>query len=265
MRVDYKRMLRQRRQLLKAYSDQEEPVSGEAWRSDQQKGIPPPPLEKPHDKQAKLIDLVAAAKFTIGQIPLRTAIANRASRREFARDPLTLEELSFLLWATQGVRKIDRHKVWTRRAVPSGGARQPYETYLLIRRVLGVKPGIYRYLPLEHKILVVAEGIPPDSELNDKAWPQEFITKAAVVFVWAAVPYRSEWRYGIISYKDILIEAGHICQNLYLACEAIGASTCAIASYDQEVVDALIGVDGEDEMTVYLSPVGKVTEAASDE
>lgn len=79
-----------------------------------------------------------------------------------------------------------------------------------------------------------------------------------MVFVWSAIPYRTEWRYSVLSYKDILIEAGHICQNLYLACEAIGAGTCAIAAYSQKLMDALIGIDGEDELTVYLAPVGKV-------
>ena len=87
---------------------------------------------------------------------------------------------------------------------------------------------------------------------------QSFIGESAVVFVWAAIPYRTEWRYSVIAYKDILIEAGHICQNLYLACEAIGAGICAIAAYDQKAMDSLIGVDGIDEFTVYLAPVGKI-------
>ena len=80
---------------------------------------------------------------------------------------------------------------------------------------------------------------------------------AAVVFVWTAIPYRAEWRYSIIAHKDIAIEAGHICQNLYLVCEAVGAGTCAVTSYHQKKIDELIGVDGEEEFTVYLAPVGK--------
>ena len=87
---------------------------------------------------------------------------------------------------------------------------------------------------------------------------QAFCAKSAVVFVWATIPYRTEWRYSIMSHKDIAIEAGHVCQNLYLACEAIGSGTCGIAAYDQKLIDALIGVDGKDEFVVYLSPVGKV-------
>jgi SagB-type dehydrogenase family enzyme len=104
----------------------------------------------------------------------------------------------------------------------------------------------------------VTENLPQADELTDKAWFQNFIGKSAVVFVWAAIPYKMEWRYSLVAYKDILIEAGHICQNLYLACHGIGAGTCAIAAYEQKVIDELIQVDGENEMTVYIAPVGKI-------
>lgn len=67
-----------------------------------------------------------------------------------------------------------------------------------------------------------------------------------------------EWRYGDDSLKDVLISVGHICQNLYLACEAIGAGICAIVAYQQDKLDDLIGVDGHDEIALYLAPVGKV-------
>ena len=81
--------------------------------------------------------------------------------------------------------------------------------------------------------------------------------KSAVVFIWTTIPYRSEWRYGFVAHKMIAMEAGHVCQNLYLACEAIGAGTCAIGDYRNNQMDEAIGVDGEDEFVVYLAPVGK--------
>lgn len=253
----YDDMIRQRRDLLKAHDyDAFPPESW--WEADQRKGVAPPPLEKPYAEDAELIDLVDPQEFNIGQIPLIDAIANRESRRVFTDEPLTLKELSFLLWATQGVRVVDENKVWMKRVVPSGGGRQPFETYLLVDRVDCIKRGIYRYLPIEHKLILVSENFPVAEELMDKAWFQNFIGKAAVVFVWAAIPYKTEWRYSLVSYKDILIEAGHICQNLYLACESISAGTCAIAAYEQKVIDQLIHVDGENEMTVYMSPVGKI-------
>jgi len=72
-----------------------------------------------------------------------------------------------------------------------------------------------------------------------------------------APPHRMEWRYGLAAHKVIAIDAGHVCQNLYLACEAIGAATCAIAAYDQGEIDKLLRIDGQDEFTIYLASVGK--------
>jgi SagB-type dehydrogenase family enzyme len=66
-----------------------------------------------------------------------------------------------------------------------------------------------------------------------------------------------EWRYDIAAHRVILLDAGHVCQNLYLASEAIGAGTCAVAAYDQVLIDGLLNLDGEDEFVIYLAPVGK--------
>ena len=94
----------------------------------------------------------------------------------------------------------------------------------------------------------------------EAAHGQEFPGNCAVVFIWTAIPYRTEWRYHTASHKLVLLDAGHVCQNLYLACEGISAGTCAIAAYDQEKTDALIGVDGIDEYSIYMAPVGKLSE-----
>ena len=59
------------------------------------------------------------------------------------------------------------------------------------------------------------------------------------------------------SHKMIALDAGHLCQNLYLACEAIGAGTCAIGAYQNDKMDAIVGVDGQDEFVIYIAPVGK--------
>jgi len=249
----YDEVIRERRSLLKSSG-----IDHEEWESDQRKGIPPPPLEKPYSRDSVLIELKESEETGLGTISLVKAIKNRESRRKFTLENLKLEELSFLLWATQGVNSVDKNRVWTKRTVPSGGARHPFETYLIINRVEGVEPGVYRYLPIEHKLVLVNGNKPLPGKISEACWNQDFVGESAVVFVWAAIPYRTEWRYSVIGYKDIAVEAGHICQNLYLACEAIGAGTCAVLAYEQEAMDALIGVDGEDEFTVYLAPVGKV-------
>ncbi len=79
-----------------------------------------------------------------------------------------------------------------------------------------------------------------------------------MTFIWTVIPYRTEWRYSMLSPKIIAQDSGHLCQNLYLASEAIGAGTCAIGAYDQSKIDPILGVDGEEEFTIYMAPVGKI-------
>jgi SagB-type dehydrogenase family enzyme len=228
-------------------------------KTDQQKGVPRPAPEKPFAADAKLIDLVAPDKFTVGDMPLRQVIAKRESRRAFTSESLTLEELSFLVWATQGVRAVERVSdgATTRRTVPSGGCRHAFETYLYVNRVDGVAPGLYRYLPIEHKLLPVERQFTPE-QVGEACCGQGFVGEGAVVFIWTVIPYRMEWRYTTRSHKVIAIDAGHLCQNLYLAAEAVGGGTCAIGAYYQDEMDALLGLDGEDEFVIYAAPVGKI-------
>lgn len=240
------------------YLKNPDPKVLESFESDQRKGVPPPPREKPVPEGAALIDLVPPEAFSDGGFPLLQAIRQRESRREFAKSALSLTELSFLLWACQGVKEIGASGVWARRTVPSGGCRHPLETYLVARAIEGLSPGLYRYVALRHKLLRIKDGLPAKPDLGELCYGQSFVNDAAVTFVWSAVPYRTEWRYGPDSLKDILIGCGHACQNLYLACEALGAGACAILAYDQEAMDRYLGLDGEEEMTLYCAPVGKV-------
>ncbi len=252
----YDEVIREKRALLKSSG-----IENEEWESHQHKGIPAPPVEKPYPKDSHLLELGKSRLEDFGDISLVQAIRNRESRRKYTSESLKLPELSFLLWATQGIKTVDKNRVWTKRTVPSGGARHPFETYLIINRVEGVEPGVYRYLPIEHRLLLVDGNEPLRTKIAEACWGQSFVGESAVVFVWAAIPYRTEWRYSVVGYKAIAVEAGHICQNLYLACEAIGAGACAVLAYEQKAMDGLIGVDGEDEFTVYLASVGKVARA----
>ena len=237
--------------------------SWEEWtkdETDQRAGVPVPPPQKSYPEDAELIDLVAPEDLSVGQMSVIQAIKQRRSHRSYTKEPLTLEELSFLLWATQGIGEANTHGgriIRTLRTVPSGGARHPFETYLLVRRVEGLEPGLYRYLPVEHKVYLVRA----DEDLTAKAHEAtrgQFLRQSAVVFIWTVVPYRTEWRYSFLSPKIIAQDSGHLCQNLYLACESIGAGTCAIGAYDQDKMDPILGVDGEEEFTIYVAPVGKV-------
>jgi SagB-type dehydrogenase family enzyme len=226
--------------------------------TDQSKGVPSPPIQKPVPPGAEILDLPKPKEWKeIGKKDLRTAIKNRKSWRSFIHDSITLEELSFLLWATQGVRKQES-ETRAYRIVPSAGCRHALETYIVAFKVDGLEKAIYRYLPIGHQLVKVSEVSDLEELTTAACFGQEFAGSSAVTFIWTTVPYRMEWRYGPTSHKVIALDAGHVCQNLYLACEAIGCGTCAIAAYDQELMDQLLQVDGDDEFALYVAPVGKI-------
>ena len=176
--------------------------------------------------------------------------------RRFSAAPLSLDELAFLLWATQGVVARPGPAV-TLRTVPSAGARHAFETYLYCRRVEGLEEGIWRYLPLEHRLLF--EFAAPDlgPRIAAACLGQRFVAQGAAAFFWSVIPARMEWRYGPAAHRVLPLDAGHVCQNLYLAAEAIGCGACAVGAYDQGALDALLRLDGEEEFVLYLAPVGR--------
>ncbi len=227
------------------------------WSTGQSEGVRPPPVQKEVPPGSRIVPLPNRDGWSIRPCDLQTAIINRESHRRFTPEPLSLDELAFLLWATQGVR-AELHEAAVLRTVPSAGCRHPFETYLAVLKVEGLENGIYRYLPLAHSLVFVRSVAELPAHLTAATRGQRFAGEAAVTFIWAAIPGRTEWRYAEASYKVIALDAGHVCQNLYLACEAISAGTCAIAAYEQTLVDDLLGVDGNEEFSVYMAPVGKV-------
>lgn len=226
--------------------------------TDQNRGITPPPLQKtprPDQPQIPLPGEEAFAAFA--GTDLVDAIAERRSHRHFQASPLNLTEVAFLLWATQGIREIIQPGC-ALRTVPSAGCRHAFESYLLVSHVEDLPGGIYRYLPVEHALVLERDVSELKTELTRATLNQAFIARAPVTFAWTVIPYRMEWRYAIAAHRVIAMDAGHLCQNLYLACAALNAGTCAIAAYHQQLMDQLLGVDGEDEFTIYLAPVGKI-------
>lgn len=227
-------------------------------RTDQQQRMPAPALEQPYPDGAALIALPAPDTFKMGDMPVREAIAQRQSHRRYTDAPLTLQELAYLAWAAQGVHGVWRGGVALRRTVPSAGARHPFETYLVVHRVDGLGVGLYRYLSLGHQLVLLRQDAALPAQAAAACHDQGFVATAAVTFVWTAIPYRTEWRYALMTPKLVNLDAGHVCENLYLAAGSIGAGVCAIAAYNQAEMDALLGVDGEDEFAIYVAPVGKV-------
>jgi SagB-type dehydrogenase family enzyme len=225
--------------------------------TDQNRGIEPPPIQRPPRPGQTIIPLPEIDLERFRGTDLLAAMANRESRRRYLATPLTQQELGLLLWTTQGVREElgEGHAL---RTVPSAGCRHAFESYLLISSVAGLENGIYRYLPLQHALVCERSVHDFRDDLSAATFHQVFISRAPVVFVWTVLPYRMEWRYDLAAHRVIAFDVGHVCQNLYLACEAVNAGTCAVAAYDQGLMDSLIGVDGTDEFVLYLAPVGKV-------
>jgi len=226
-------------------------------RSDRQYKTSHPHLEKPTGLNPILIDLPTVDRNVIKNHELLSCLADRRTHRKYLDKSLSLMELSFLLWATQGVTKT--YDSYVLRTVPSGGKAHAFETYLIINNVESLNKGVYRYLSLSHQLLYLTD-VDRNFEKFEKAIAKQgFIKNSPVIFIWSCIPERSEWRSGIVSrHKSMLLDAGHVGQNLYIACEAIGCGTCAIAAYDQKAIDEFLGLDGEDEFIIYMAPVGKV-------
>lgn len=250
------------REVMKAYT------AGDAGAepTDQQQKLPFPLPVKP-ENGTDAIQLPLDFEEVVQEKNLFTLLQERESLRAYKEEALSLKELSFLLWATQGIRHFaGRMKQVTFRNVPSAGSRHPLETYLFINQVEGIEPGIYHYLPSGHSLELWEKKPNYQEELTDALCGQKFAASAPVTFVWSVIPYRTEWRYGLKSHKYMMIDAGHVCENLYLACEAIGCGTCGIGAYDQDKLDELLGFavgpssEMDCEFALYAAPVGKRAE-----
>jgi SagB-type dehydrogenase family enzyme len=223
--------------------------------SDQQRGAPQPPLTWTWPVEARRVALPPPAEATLSAPELREVIDRRTSLRRYAPTPLTLAELSFLLWATQGVRA--RRSAHLLRTVPSAGARHPFETFLLVNRITGLELGLYGYESLEHRLVLVRQEADLGPRLTAACLGQEMLAQSAVTFLWVAVPYRTTWRYPERGYRYLHLDAGHVCQNLYLAAEAIGAGTCAVAAFDDDALIEFLELDPQEAFVIYLAPVGR--------
>jgi len=226
--------------------------------SDQQKGLPQPPLELPFDRTQEGIALPDPAGLDLDPVNLREVIEERRTVRNYPPTPITLLELSHLLWCTQGVKGV-RETHATVRTVPSAGARHAFETYLLANNVEDLELGVYRYLALDHHLLRLDLGESQDltPRLTRACLNQEQINRSAVTFFWVAVAQRMTWRYGERGYRYLHLDAGHVCQNLYLAAQVAGCGACAIGAYDDDALNGVLGLDGEDQFVIYAATVGR--------
>jgi SagB-type dehydrogenase family enzyme len=224
--------------------------------SDQVKGLPQPPLTLPLVEGKTVHRLPDPGDAPRRAVDLWDAINNRVSVRAYSEEPLSLEELSYTLWCTQGVKEATDRPA-TLRTVPSAGARHCFETYLLVNRVEGLKRGVYRFLATEHSL----QGVDTDQGVAERVtqacFNQRFVMQSAATFIWTAVAYRMMWRYGERGYRYMHLDAGHVCQNLYLAAEAVGCGACAIGAFYDDSLNEALQIDGVEQFAVYVGVLGK--------
>ncbi len=252
-----KKIISQNRRFMMGYRA-DDPYE-EDFVSDQTLRKPQPPLVKAPMREP---DAHIALPRDFEKLELKNDLVSlfrdRRSSRIYTDQPMSLLSLSFLLWATQGVKGLRGKAYATLRTVPSGGARHAFETYLTVCDVEGLRPGAYHYLPMEHA-LEFLHDIPDYAErVSNALCGQLWGAKGNVVFFWAMDAYRAEWRYGIYAHRVALIDAGHIAQNLYLAATGLGVGTCGIAALSHEDCCELFELDGENEFGVYAAPVGSI-------
>lgn len=218
--------------------------------------VPQPPLELPVPEGAALIALPRPADFTVPEMDLRAAIENRRTVRAYSDTALSIEELTYLLWVSQGVKRVSTRPS-TARTVPSAGARHAFETYVLVNRVDGLESGLYRYAAIENGLLRYEAPVDIAERIAHDCLEQPQVTNSAVTFIWVAVAERMFWRYVERGYRYLHLDAGHVCQNLALGAEQIASGICPIAAFDDEALNTLLGLDGEALFVIYLASAGK--------
>jgi SagB-type dehydrogenase family enzyme len=201
-------------------------------------------IELPHPETSKLH----------GTMILNDVLKKRKSIRNFTRESLTLEQLSYLLWASTGIQREEMGYEF--RTAPSAGALYPIETYLIINYVKGIPNGVYHYNIKNHELEELEQG-EFGKEISFAALNQGMCSKAAVVFVHTALFQRSKWKYKQRGYRYIYIDAGHIGENLALAAVSLELGSCHIGAIFDDEANRIIGVDGEAESVIYLTVVGR--------
>jgi SagB-type dehydrogenase family enzyme len=180
------------------------------------------------------------------------ALDTRRSVRVYADRPLSPEALSRLLWAAQGITE----QRLGFRAAPSAGALYPLELYPVVNNVSELASGIYHYAVQEHALEYLERGDFRGRVMRAGLY-QEFLGRANVCFILSALFQRTRWKYRERAYRYVLLEAGHVGQNLYLAATSMGLGACAVGAFLDTQLNDLLGLDGTSEGVLYLVSVGE--------
>lgn len=191
------------------------------------------------------------APRTDGDTSVEQAIQRRRSVRAYRDAPLSLAEISQLLWSAQGITEPRD----SRRTAPSAGATYPLEVYVVSGNVAGLPKGVYKYRPVDHEIARVRDG-DVRKELAAAALGQSWVEQGAAALVFSAVYERTTRRYGERGIRYVHMEVGHAGQNVHLQAVSLGLGTVVVGAFDDDRVRRIVGMpDGEHPL--YIMPVGK--------
>jgi len=193
------------------------------------------------------------------------AMIGRRSRREYSGGAISLLQLSTLLQHSCGTTGFMRAYDYTRiplRSFPSSGGLQAPELYLSVQAVDGVPPGLYHYHVIDHALESVRAGN-HGATLRTLALGQPYVEASAVVFLICGNYERVRWKYGERAYRYMCMDVGFLGENIYLAAEALGLGACAIAGFIDDVIEDLLGINGQDEMILLLLTLSVLQSKAS--
>lgn len=187
-----------------------------------------------------------------GKISIEEAISKRRSFRRFRAQPISLAQLSQLLWSAQGITSPSR-----RRAVPSAGATYPLEIFVLIGEhgIESLAAGIYHYDVDNHSLSLHMKG-DLRQKLADTALGQSFIANCPVDIVVCALHHRTAYRYGRRGERYVHMEVGHVGQNVSLQAVALGLATVMVGAFEDEEVGRVLKLE-EQIKPLYIIPIGK--------
>jgi SagB-type dehydrogenase family enzyme len=194
---------------------------------------------------------VSLPEPTFRGVAVEEALRHRRTARQFSKKPLDKLKLSQLLWAAQGITEPRTGF----RTAPSAGGAYPIDLYIVPNQVEGLPCGVYRYRPQQHVLERHAAGN-VRREVFEAAAKQQWVYNAALVIVFVATPERVAKKYGEShARKSVLLEAGHISQNIYLQATSLRLGAGAIGGFSAEQLHRLLAL-GEKEEVVYLNLVG---------
>jgi SagB-type dehydrogenase family enzyme len=206
-------------------------------------------------RDRRCVELPAAA--TDAAWTVEEQMRARRSARGFAGRAISIEELGTLLRCAYGVSEDNHDTIYPRpfRMVPSGGALYPLELYVVALRVHDLGAGLYHYNPETAELAELSSGDEVDRFAECMVQPDLFREAAAAILV-SAVFFRSTFKYGDRGYRFVLLEAGHLGQNVMLAAGALGLDGVPVGGFLDRVVDAQLDLDGIQESVVYMLLVG---------